>query len=204
MSATLTAVKTPNQHAYSVKAGVRGRPVQAAKDAHRGRLTQSVISNSFASCDAALAAAAISISSADRYIHAHLAAVRAARAYLKLVDTSPPRGVPRSTWDRLAVVAPTLAIWAAYFAAETRTRKAVEAGDPISERDADDLLGLAEDFRDELVRAAYSLAPAGGRWAGDSTEDAGLVGGWDSGGDASAAQLATLPLRFTSHLASAA
>lgn len=117
------------------------------------RLTKAAIAKSLATCDAGLAAAAVAPTNADRYIYAHLAAVRSATAYLKLIGATPPRGGARSVWDRLCAAAPEMSLWAAYFSAGTKVRRAVEAGESVSEQDCDELLAFAEDFRDEVVRA---------------------------------------------------
>jgi hypothetical protein len=84
----------------------------------------------------------------ERYVRAHLAALRSAAAVLAV------RGRPRSpggtlnVWQVLPRVAPELAEWAAFFAAGAPRRAALEAGraDVVSAREADDLLRDAEAF----------------------------------------------------------
>lgn len=86
----------------------------------------------------------------ERYVVAHLAALRAAAAVLAV------RGRPRRTsgalnvWQVLPRVAPELGEWAAFFAAGATRRAAIEAGraDVVSAREADDLLRAAETFGD--------------------------------------------------------
>jgi len=92
---------------------------------------------------------------AQRYVGAHVAALRAAAAVLA-VRTRPLRGRPgsvgpRSAWTLLGRVAPELGEWAAFFAAGAGRRQAAELGietgvEVVSTRDADDLLRDAETF----------------------------------------------------------
>lgn len=84
----------------------------------------------------------------ERYVAAHLAALRAGAAVLAVRGRATTRGGPRSVWDVLPRVAPELTEWAAFFAATASRRAAVEAGrgEVISARDADDLLRDAETF----------------------------------------------------------
>jgi len=142
---------------------VANRPTLSASvgpKASKSALSQAVVNRTLASCDSTLAAAAIAVTPADRFIYAHLAAVRAAGAYLKLIGVpTANRGAFRSVWERLAAASPEMSLWAAYFAAGTKTRIAIEAGESVSESDCDEMLGLAEDFRDEVVAAARALGP---------------------------------------------
>lgn len=79
-----------------------------------------------------------------RYAAAHLAALRAAAAVLAMRARPAParRSRPASVWTLLAVVAPELGEWAAYFASGAAKRAAAEAGirHVVSTREADDLL----------------------------------------------------------------
>ncbi len=90
----------------------------------------------------------------DRFAAAHLAALRGAAAVLA-ARARPRRAARRSAWDLLSGVAPELAEWAAYFAAGSAKRQAVEAGVPtrISAREADDLVREAAVFLDLVDRA---------------------------------------------------
>jgi hypothetical protein len=65
---------------------------------------------------------------AERYVTAHLAALRAAAAVLAARGRPSPRGGPRSVWEVLPRIAPELTEWAAFFAATASRRAAVEAG----------------------------------------------------------------------------
>ena len=85
----------------------------------------------------------------DRYVAAHLGALRAAAAVLdaRTLPARPSR--PRSVWEVLPTVAPELREWAAFFAASGRQRAAIERGDrTLAAREADDLLRQAETFLD--------------------------------------------------------
>jgi hypothetical protein len=94
----------------------------------------------------------------ERYVAAHLAALRAAAAVLAVRGRPGPRGGPRSMWEILPRIAPDLAEWAAFFAATASRRAAVEAGrgGNITARDADDLLREAEAFH-QLVESILGL-----------------------------------------------
>ncbi len=94
---------------------------------------------------------------AERYVTAHLAALRSAAAVLAVRGRS-GRGGPRSVWDLVPRVAPELTEWAAFFAATAARRAAVEAGrsDAVTPREADDLLRDAEAFQ-HAVEAALGL-----------------------------------------------
>jgi len=97
-------------------------------------------------------------SAAERYVAAHLAALRAAAAVLAVRGRPAMRGGPRSVWEVLPRVAPELGEWATFFAATASRRAAIEAGrgEIISVRDADDLLRDAEAFHD-VVESVLGL-----------------------------------------------
>ena len=87
----------------------------------------------------------------ERYVLAHLAALRAAAAVL---STAPHGGRPArrrgpvNVWEALTVVDPELEEWAAYFAAGAARRAAVEAGRAraVSPAEADEHVRGAEAF----------------------------------------------------------
>lgn len=83
----------------------------------------------------------------ERYVAAHLAALRSAAAVLA-VRGRPRRGAVQDVWQLCTRVAPELGEWAAFFAAGAPRRAAVEAGraDVVSTREADDLLRDAATF----------------------------------------------------------
>lgn len=85
---------------------------------------------------------------ADRYVGAHLAALRAAAAVLAARARPRGRSRPTSAWTLLPGVAPELAEWAAFFAAGSATRIAAQAGVTrlVTVRDADDLVRQAGQF----------------------------------------------------------
>lgn len=111
----------------------------------------------------ALVDAELSGQPAERYLAAHLAALRVAAIVLAL-RARPGRGSsrPRNAWLLLAEVAPELAEWAAFFAATQGKREAVRAGATaiVTAREADDLLRDAQTFLGLVERA---LAQAGVR-----------------------------------------
>lgn len=84
-----------------------------------------------------------------RYASAYLAALRAGAAVLAVrAQPSARQRAGRSVWQLLTRVTPELAEWAAFFAANSATRSAAEAGISrlVSARAADDLLRQAEQF----------------------------------------------------------
>jgi hypothetical protein len=97
-------------------------------------------------------------SAAERYVAAHLSALRAAAAVLAARGRPTSRGGPRSVWEILPRVAPELSEWAAFFAATASRRAAIEVGrgDSIGPRDADDLLRDAETFH-HVVESVLGL-----------------------------------------------
>lgn len=107
-----------------------------------------------------LVEAAMATSASERYVAAHLAALRAAAAVLA-VRTRPAsrRGAPPSAWVMLATVAPELHEWATFFAASASRRADAEAGIPgaVGARAADDLLRDAETFL-ALVETTLGLS----------------------------------------------
>ncbi|HEY5821836.1 MAG TPA: SAV_6107 family HEPN domain-containing protein [Propionibacteriaceae bacterium] len=94
----------------------------------------------------------------DRFLAAHLAALRVAA--IVLVSRSHPavaqrRSRPRNAWRVVAEVAPEFAEWAAFFAATEAKRDAVRAGaiSIVSAREADDLVRDAQAFLALVERA---------------------------------------------------
>lgn len=96
----------------------------------------------------------------ERYVAAHLAALRAAAAVLAVRGRPSVRGGPRSVWEVLPRIAPELTEWAAFFAATASRRAAVEAGrgEIITAREADDLLRDVENFH-HIVESSLGLVP---------------------------------------------
>jgi len=106
-----------------------------------------------ARADAELVAAGLTADPAERFVHAHLGALRAAAAVVALRGRPSPRSRARSVWDMLALVEPGLSAWSVYFAGGARVRAAVDAGrfDAVEARQADEIMACAEDFRDEVA-----------------------------------------------------
>lgn len=104
--------------------------------------------------DAELVAATLASASDATLLHAHLAALRAGAALVQARGRPGGRPAPRTVWDMVAVLAPELAAWAAFFADNAGTRSAVEAGrgDLVDARRAERALAAAEDFQ-TAVRA---------------------------------------------------
>ena len=94
----------------------------------------------------------------ERYVAAHLAALRTAAAVLAVRGRPTRRGRPRSVWEVLPGVAPELAEWATFFDAGAARRAAVEAGrdEVVTTREADDLMRDAERFL-LIVESALGL-----------------------------------------------
>jgi len=99
---------------------------------------------------------------ADRYAIAHLAALRAAAAVLA-ARARPTRGRRGSAWTLMTRVAPEFAEWAAFFAAGSAKRQAVQAGLPagVTAREADDMVRQVAVFL-SLVGDSIGCAPAAG------------------------------------------
>jgi len=69
---------------------------------------------------------------AERYVEAHLAALRAAAALLAARSKPSRSSQLRSVWEVLPQVAPELTEWAVFFAASAKRRAAFELGLPMS------------------------------------------------------------------------
>ena len=113
--------------------------------------------------DAELMAAQFSSEAGERFVHAHLAGLRAAAAVLAVRGRPTGRRALRTVWEMLAAVAPEVETWAAYFAAGAASRRAVEAGrsDAVDAARAEEVLCAAEDFVD-AVRALLDAATGTG------------------------------------------
>lgn len=107
---------------------------------------------------AALLDALAARSAAERYMHAHLAALRAAAVVLTVRSRPGSLTAPLSVWVKLPRVAPELGDWASFFAATGERRALIEAGRPevVTAREADDLLRDAEAFH-HLVESSLGL-----------------------------------------------
>ncbi len=135
----------------------RGRPAQAALTGPR-QLVSSTVLNLLETARRGLAEAGAESDPGTRYVCAHLAALRAAAAIVAArgePGTGSRRRRPRSVWELLPQVEPTLAEWAAFFAASAAKRAAAEAGLPraATAREAEDLLRDAGTFLSVAERA---------------------------------------------------
>ncbi|WP_020573415.1 SAV_6107 family HEPN domain-containing protein [Actinopolymorpha alba] len=97
---------------------------------------------------ASLADAMMSETPAERYVAAHVAALRTAAAVLAARARPAVRRGQRNAWALLTRVAPELGEWATFFAAGAGKRAAAEAGlaHTVTAREADDLVRDAERF----------------------------------------------------------
>jgi hypothetical protein len=102
----------------------------------------------------ALLVAELSITPADRYLAAYLAAMRTAVTVLAVRARPRHSSGPADVWQVLAHLAPEFGEWAAFFAAGRQKRLLVQAGATalVSEREADDLLRDAQDFHNLVAR----------------------------------------------------
>src|SRR5450759_5388139 len=102
--------------------------------------------------DAELLAAQFAPEASDRFVHAHLAAIRAAAAVLAVRGRPGRRSAARTAWEMLSGVSPEIETWAATFAGAAPLRSRVEAGrrDLVTDDRAGCALAAAEDFRDTV------------------------------------------------------
>jgi hypothetical protein len=99
---------------------------------------------------------------AERFRLAHLSALRSAAAVLAARARTKRSGRPTDAWTLLASVAPEYGEWAAFFAANSATRSAVEAGarSRVSQRDADDMVRQADLFLALVTRTVAGRRPS--------------------------------------------
>ena len=99
----------------------------------------------------AIMEAELATNPSERFLAAHLAALRVAAIILRVRGGSGPSrqpGRPRNAWRLVADVAPEYAEWAGFFAATEAKRDAVRSGAAtiVSAREADDLVRDARAF----------------------------------------------------------
>lgn len=84
----------------------------------------------------------------ERFLHAHLAALRTAGAVIAVRGRPTARARARTAWEILSRVAPEYRAWATYFAAGADLRAALESGrrSEVSEAQADHVLSMARMF----------------------------------------------------------
>ncbi len=115
--------------------------------------------------EAEVVASAVAQDAGEAFVHAHLAALRAGAALVEARGRPGPRSRARTVWDMVTRVAPELADYSAYFAANAATRAAVEAGRATVERDrAERAAAVAVQFQ-EAVRSLLDDGDAQGHVA---------------------------------------
>lgn len=115
--------------------------------------------------DADLVAAQLAGEPAERFLHAHLSALRAGAAVLELTGRPVRRPQPRTVWEMVSLVEPSLASWCLFFASGAGLRAAVESGRGDVEADrAERTVSAAEDFQD-AVRAVLDPGALPALWA---------------------------------------
>ncbi|MFT4218541.1 MAG: SAV_6107 family HEPN domain-containing protein [Micropruina sp.] len=115
-----------------------------------------------ASAVAALTQAELAERPAERFLLAHLAALRVAAVVLACRASGRAVAVgPRDVWQVLAEAAPEYAEWAGFFAASVPKREAVRAGAVamVSAREADDLVRDVGIFYDRVARRLVRRVP---------------------------------------------
>lgn len=122
------------------------------------------VATMLAAARSCLREAAAAESPADRYVAAHLAALRAAAAVLAArarPSTARRASRPTSAWVLLSGLVPELSEWSAFFAAGAGKRQAAEAGatSVVSQREADDLVRDAETFLAVVTTLLTADAP---------------------------------------------
>lgn len=98
------------------------------------------------------------------FLHAHMAALRAAAAIVQGAGPVTParsRRRVRSVWEQLGEVSPTWQAWAGHFAQHASMRAAIESGRPsgLTSGEAEEAITAATDFV-ALARAAVAAADA--------------------------------------------
>lgn len=117
---------------------------------------------------AALLAAELAESPAERYLQAQLAALRVGAAILAARAHAASGGRLRNAWQVVGEVAPEFAEWAGFFAATLAKRQAVAAGAAtlVSHREADDMFRDALAFHDAVASWLRRPAERAARGAG--------------------------------------
>jgi hypothetical protein len=138
---------------HTARRGAAGASDAVARAGAGPRAVPAEVTRLLSIADAELAEAAEASDPADRFLHAHLAALRSAAAVVALRGRPGPRSGARTVWEMLALVEPQLAAWSVYFASGARLRAAVDAGhgERVAPQRADELAACAEDFRDEVA-----------------------------------------------------
>lgn len=141
------AVPAPARSGTPARSDERGAPTRVTPAAPAPPPSRTVVQLLGAAREE-LRAAQAEDDPAERFRAAHLGALRAAAAVLALRARAKRASRPTDAWTLLASVAPEYGEWAAFFAAHSATRSAVEAGvrGRVSQRDADDMVRQADLF----------------------------------------------------------
>lgn len=150
----IPAPRTPSQRHTGVRRGSAAGSGRATRTAHVAPPPPASALALVEQARRGLAVAAATDDVAERYASAHVAALRAAAAVVTIRSKPARRGRPAPVWTLLATAAPELQEWAAFFAAGSQTRAAVEAGVTrlVSTDIADDLLLRSREFVDIVER----------------------------------------------------
>ena len=112
--------------------------------------------------DDELVAADLAGTAEERFVHGHLAALRAGAAVVAAFGRPGRRRGPRPVWELVAVAVPELAGWTARFAAAAPLRAAVETGRAaVDDARADRAVAEASGFAD-AVRSLLDAGAQGG------------------------------------------
>jgi HEPN superfamily protein len=157
-------------HAPAPRGGYRGRPTRGRRPAGAAASgprppgpppSRSVVTLLEAARDG-LREAQQADTPAERFRLAHLSALRSAAAVLAARARTRRSARPTDAWTLLASVAPEYGEWAAFFAAHSATRSAVEAGarSRVGQRDADDMVRQADLFLALVTRTVAGRRPS--------------------------------------------
>jgi SAV_6107-like HEPN len=157
-------------HAPAPRAPSRGRPTRARRPAGAAASgphppgppqSRSVVTL-LESAQDGLREAQQADTPAERFRLAHLSALRSAAAVLAARARTRRSARPTDAWTLLASVAPEYAEWAAFFAAHSAMRSAVEAGarSRVGQRDADDMVRQADLFLALVTRTVAGRRPS--------------------------------------------
>ncbi|MCB2177919.1 MAG: hypothetical protein KQH57_19075 [Actinomycetales bacterium] len=112
--------------------------------------------------DDELVAADLAGTAEERFVHGHLAALRAGAAVVAALGRPGRRRGPRPVWELVAAVEPELAGWTARFAAAAPLRAAVETGRAtVDDARADHAVAEASGFAD-AVRSLLDVGAQAG------------------------------------------
>lgn len=129
---------------------------------HLDDLVASRVRELLARSDDELVAADLAGTAEERFVHGHLAALRAGAAVVAAFGRAGRRRGPRPVWELVSAVAPELAGWTARFAAAAPLRAGVETGRAtVDDARADHAVAEASAFAD-AVRSLLDPGAQGG------------------------------------------